>query len=119
MTAPAVASMLETELWLSFVSLLRSYAAAANLNLEEHAQIEHAETSAALIAGPARLELRFNPETSSVTWAKSAPAHPRITGSFAFLPEGTIAIGGKIQDLDHVAIELVAKATGLGKGTTR
>ena len=64
MSAPAVASMLETELWLSFVSLLRSYAAAANLNLEEHARIEHGETSATLIAGATRLELHFDSETA-------------------------------------------------------
>jgi hypothetical protein len=116
-SAPAIASMLETELWQSFVSLLRSYAAAANLNLEEHARVEQAETSAALIAGDTRLELRFDPETSTVNWRMQSSADQPITGSFAFLPEGTIDINGRVQDLDHVAIELVAKATGQGKGT--
>ncbi|MGB9030033.1 MAG: hypothetical protein WCC27_07940 [Acidobacteriaceae bacterium] len=112
--------MLETELWLSFVSLLRSYAAAANLNLEEHARIEHGETSAALIAGDTRLEMIFDPETGTVTWAMSAPPQPPITGSFAFLPEGTVNIDGTIKDLDHAAIDFVAVvANQRGKGIGR
>jgi hypothetical protein len=119
-SVPALASMLETELWLSFVSLLRSYAAAANLNLEEHARIEHGETSISIVASAARLELLFNPETSIVTWQRSPPAHDPIGGSFAFLPEGTVNINGTIKDLDHAAIDFVAAVTEQrGKGTQR
>ena len=118
MSAPALASMLETELWLSFVSLLRSYAAAANLNLEEHARIEHGGNSISIVASAARLELVFNPETSIVTWQKTAPAHDPIGGSFAFLPEGTLNINGTIKDLDHAAIDFVAAVTvQRGKGS--
>ena len=120
MSTPALASMLETELWLSFVSLLRSYAAAANLNLEEHARIEHAGNSFSIVASAARLELLFDPETRTVSWQMRRDAAHPITGSFAFLPAGAVNINGTIKDLDHAAIDFVAAVTEQrGKGTER
>lgn len=109
--------MIETELWLSFVSLLRSYAAAANLNLREPAVVEEAEDLVSITAGKTRLVMRF--DAGKVTWEKHGVGSETATGSFEFLPEGTIAIGGKVQDLDHVAIEFIASVTHGGKGSGR
>ena len=56
---PMMRTTLETELWLSFVSLLRSYAAAANLNLREPAVVEEAGDHVIIAAGTTRLVMRF------------------------------------------------------------
>ncbi len=50
--------MLETELWLSFVSMLRSYAAAASLHSPE-IDVASSENSVAITASDVRLEMQF------------------------------------------------------------
>ncbi len=110
-----IETTLETELWLSFVSLLRSYAAAANLNLREPAVVEEAGDHVIIAAGTTRLVMRF--AAGEVSWERIGTE--AAVGSFEFLPEGTIAIHGKVQDLDHVAIEFIASVTHSGKGSGR
>ena len=101
MTALAADPMIETELWASFVSLLRSYAAAANLNLREPVRVEEAGDRVVVVAGTTRLTMRF--DAGKVSWEKTGGE----AGSFEFLPEGKIAVGGQVLDLDHVAIEFI------------
>jgi len=95
--------MIEIELWASFVSLLRSYAAAANLNLREPVRVEESGDSVAVVAGATRLAMRF--DAGKVSWEKTGPGNE--AGSFEFLPEGRIAVDGQVLDLDHVAIEFI------------
>lgn len=114
MIATVAEPMLQTELWVSFVSLLRSYVAAANLDLHEHARVIQAESSAAIVDGNTRLEMRFHPDTGKVIWEKRIDTFATAEGGFDLLPGGTIEIEGSVKDLDHVAIELVALATQPG-----
>jgi hypothetical protein len=107
---------LQAELWLSFVSVLRSYAAASNLNLPGHARIEEANDSLAIVAPESRLEMRFDPDTGKVRWHKRAKSCSPVAGTFEFLPQGAIAIDGTTKDLDHVAIDFIASVTGHASG---
>jgi hypothetical protein len=115
LSALAADPMIEIELWASFVSLLRSYVAAANLNLGEQALVEEAGYVVAIIAGTTRLAMRF--DAGKVTWEKTGTE--AVSGKFEFLPEGRIAIRGNVLDLDHVAIDFVASVTHGGKGSAR
>ncbi len=110
--------MIETELWASFVSLLRSYAAAANLNQREPVRVEEAGQTVAVAAGEVRIEMRFDPIGGQVTWEKRG-AGAETTGGFEFLPEGTISIAEKVRELDQVAIEFITSVVHSGKGSTR
>jgi hypothetical protein len=62
--------------------------------------------------------MRFDRIGGQVTWEKRG-AGAKTMGGFEFLPEGTISIAEKVQDLDHVAIDFIASATHGGKGSTR
>jgi hypothetical protein len=107
---------LKVELWLSFVSMLRSYAAASNLNLSRPVRIEEASNSLFLVAAAARLEMHFAPDTGEVRWSRQSESRP-VTGTFKFLPEGAISINGATKDLDHAAIDFIASVTAEGKGS--
>jgi hypothetical protein len=107
----AIEPMIETELWTSFVSLIRSYAAAAGLNLDAMPQIEEAENSVAIVATGVRMEMHFEPSTLRVEFQKRTDTGTLLTsGSFEILLDGTIEIGGSKLDMDHVAINLVSSA---------
>lgn len=106
---------LRVELWSSFVSLLRSYAAAANLNRCDPVLVEEAGDSVDVVAGTTCLTLRFDFPGATVNWTGSGTL--ASSGSFEFLPEGTIAIAGNVQDLDHVAIGFIASVTHAGRGS--
>jgi len=109
MTA-AAQPMLQTELWLSFLSLLRSYAAAASLH-SGAVHVATTENSATLTAGNAQLAMTFDPDSSQVSWTQHTPSQAPITGSFELLPEGAIAINGATKDLDHAAIDFIDLAS--------
>jgi len=120
MSTPVTEPTLETEMWVSFVSLLHSYAAACSLNLKEPLRVEEAGTSFAILARDARLEIQFDTGSSAVNWRLHTQYQDPTTGSFKFLSEGTVAIGQTIKDLDQVAIEFVAaviEQSPSGKGT--
>jgi hypothetical protein len=105
---------LKVELWLSFVSLLRSYAAASNLNRSHHARIEEANDFVAIAVAASRLEMHFASDTGQVRWRKQSESAGPVAGTFDFLPEGAISVDGATQDLDRVAIEFVQLATTPG-----
>ena len=110
-TTATVEPMIETELWTSFVSLLRSYAAAAGLNMSATPKIEEAENSVAIVATGVRMKIQFDPTTRRVEFQKGTDTGALLTsGSFEILLDGTIEIGGSKLDMDHVAINLVSSA---------
>jgi hypothetical protein len=109
---------LNVEVWLSFVSMLRSYAAAASLHRPE-VHVASIENSVSLAANDVRLTMQFDPASGHITWQKSAAGQNPIAGHFELLPEGAIAIDGITKDLDHVAIDFIASITEQAKGAAQ
>ncbi len=106
--------MIETELWMSFVSMLRSYAAAASLHAVEVRVVFSANT-VEVAARDAQLEMNFDPDSSLVRWTKRTG--PDVaSGSFSIEPGGTLSIDGASRDLDHAAIDFIASVTDSAKG---
>ncbi|MFP5227238.1 MAG: hypothetical protein ACLGXA_06375 [Acidobacteriota bacterium] len=109
------ATMLQAELWMSFVSMLRSYAAAASLHAGEVA-VRSDENDVAVEAAGAELAMRFDAETGVVSWTKRGAAGPAAAGRFEILADGVVLVNGTRRDLDHAAIDLVASVTEGTKG---
>ena len=107
-----------TELWISFASLLRSYAAARSLN-DESAEVTLKGDSIRIVAGNAAMQLTLDPHNASGTWSLSSGAVPRRQGRLALLPEGRIDIDGTVLELDHAAIDLVASLMNAAAGSAR
>jgi hypothetical protein len=107
-----------TELWISFASLLRSYAAARSLN-DELAEVTLKGESIRIVAGNAAMQLTLDPHNSGGTWSLSSTAGPQKQGRLALLPEGRIDIDGTVLDLDHAAIDLVASLMNAAAGSAR
>ncbi len=110
--------MIETELWLSFVSLLRSYAAAASLHAGE-VRVTTNENAVTISNGNAQLAMTFDAESSEVSWRKSPPAGAAVTGTFAIQHDGTAGMDGVTKDLDHAAIDFIASVTERAEGGSR
>jgi hypothetical protein len=104
---------LSAELWLSFVSMLRSYAAAASLHAGE-VKVAANENEVTLAAGDVKLAMRFDPETSAVSWTKREAAGEATQGRFELTSDGTVEIHGVQRDLDHAAIDWIASVTPKG-----
>ncbi len=85
---------LHTELWISWASLLRSYAAAHGLNSHQFAVIEFGEDEIVVRAGSKWV--RF---THARAW-NQAKARVR---SFALNEDGTVTLDGKIEEMDIAA----------------
>jgi hypothetical protein len=113
MSVPVAQPMLETELWISFVSLLRSYAAAVTLDGKSSVHVETSETSIILTANAARLEMHCDPQTGEGNWLLQNSA-PASQGRFALLPDGRLNLDGNTVELDHAAIDLVAALLKVG-----
>lgn len=112
MSAPvAEETMLSAELWLSFASLLRSYAAAATLHVTPAAEIVITEETATIASGAARLHVVCDPVTGAGNWQLRRGAQPVAEGRFHLLLEGRIALDGSTLDLDHAAIDFIAALT--------
>ena len=103
--------MLQTELWVSFVSMLRSYAAAASLHAGEIA-VRSSETDVTIEAADVVLTMRFDPRSSVVNWTKRGPVHTAAShGTFEIHPDGVLSVDGVRRDLDHAAIDFIASIT--------
>ena len=100
------AGRIESELWLSFVSLLRSYFAVATLD-SANASLEANDTSIRLAANAATLELSCDPATGAGKWTLRSAARSN-EGRFTLQPDGTIALDGESNEIDMAAIDLVA-----------
>ncbi|MGC2620887.1 MAG: hypothetical protein WA414_17725 [Acidobacteriaceae bacterium] len=107
MSAPVAEPMIEAELWVSFVSLLRAYFAVGALDGATVVHIETSESSIILTADVARLEMRCDPQTGEGNWLlKNSAAMSQ--GRFTLMPDGRLDLDGKTLELDHAAIDLVA-----------
>jgi head-tail adaptor len=92
-------SQLHTELWTSWASLLRSYAAAHGLNSTQHAVVEVSAEEITLRVGSRWL--RFTP--NEVT----ASNHPPVC--FRLNEDGTATIGNQPQQEMDIAAEQFAR----------
>jgi hypothetical protein len=114
-SVPAVEAMLSAELWVSFISLLRSYVAAAGLNLEETAEVFAGDDRVGISVAGARLDLNYSAVTGAGTWCLCGAGAEERQGRFELLPEGRIVVDGKTLDLDHAAIDFAAFVMQTGK----
>jgi hypothetical protein len=104
-------TQLAAELWLSFRTVLRSYAAAANLRSEEITRVEWSESDFILVSASARLELKFELASGRGSWHLHTGNEETAHGQFNLLPEGALELDGKVLDLDHAAIDFVGLVT--------
>lgn len=84
---------LHTELWTSWGSLLRSYAAAHGLNTHQFAVIEHGDDRIVVRYGSKWI--RFTHDLEQTT--------DGTTTDFALNEDGTVTIGGRIEEMDMAA----------------
>jgi hypothetical protein len=85
--------LLHTELWTSWGSMLRSYAAAHGLNSHQFAIIEFGEEEIVV-----RFGSRWVRFTQDGHEGSDGTAQP-----FALQEDGTVRIGGKIEEMDMAA----------------
>ncbi|MEO6804318.1 MAG: transcriptional regulator [Granulicella sp.] len=87
---------LHTELWTSFASQIRSYAAAHGLNSTHHAVVE---------VGPDIITLRVNTRWLRFTHSEMTEDNNR-TEPFQIHEDGTVTIGSVTEDMDFTAERL-------------
>jgi hypothetical protein len=101
---------IQTELWRSFISVLKSYAAAASLNGIEHHVPALDEEDFEIHAAGRKLSLAYHVHTQHGHWFVSGNDAERH-GVFQLTHHGTAVVDGSELDLDHAAIEIIAKLT--------
>ena len=84
---------LHTELWTSWASLLRSYAAAHGLNSNQFAILEF---------GDNEILLRFGPKWTRFTHTEQESSND-LQSPFHLNEDGTITLNGKIEEIDFAA----------------
>jgi hypothetical protein len=84
---------LHTELWISWASLLRSYAAAHGLNSNQFAVIEFGDDEIIL-----RIDSRWTRFTHSEQESSNG-----TRSTFALNEDGTVTLNGKIEEIDFTA----------------
>ena len=84
---------LHTELWISWASLLRSYAAAHGLNSNNFAVIEFGEDE---------IILRFGSKWTRFTHDQQESSDGN-TSAFGLNEDGTVNLDGKIDEMDFAA----------------
>jgi hypothetical protein len=107
------------ELWLSFGSVVRAYAAAAPVTVGPAPDVESTGETIRVTAGAARLEFCRDPKTGAGNWQLTSGEARVAQGRFQLLSEGRIDIEGKALDLDHAAIDLVALAMNAAANPAR
>jgi hypothetical protein len=95
------------ELWRSFVSLLRSYAAAASLNGLEHGVLVLTENSLQVVAVPGTLSVAFYQALGRGVWSIAVNSELE-KGTFELHLDGTVLLDDRLVDMDHAAIELIS-----------
>lgn len=122
MSAAAVQPSLAAELWVSFVSLLRSYAGVAGLHGGKAVEVKAAGESAVLSAGAVECAIGFAPESGRGLWTLRKHGEDAAAGQFLLLPDGRIEQDGRMHEMDSVAIDMVARvrdAAGAGEAGRR
>jgi hypothetical protein len=89
-------SGLHTELWISWASLLRSYAAAHGLNSNNFAVLEFGEDE---------IILRFGPRWTRFTHSEQQSSDGRTT-PFALNLDGTVTLNARIEPIDFAAEQI-------------
>jgi hypothetical protein len=89
-------SALHTELWISWASLLRSYAAAHGLNSHQFAVIEFGEQE---------IVARFRGRWVRITHGELESSEGACV-IFALNEDGTVALDGKIDEMDMAAEQI-------------
>lgn len=97
------------ELWVSFVSLVRSYAGIAGLHGGDGVDVTVAGNSVTLSADLVDCSMRLSQRTGTVSWHLCEVTQEMAAGRFILLPEGKIRQDEAIQDMDSVAIDMVAR----------
>ncbi len=92
-------TQLHTELWTSWASLLRSYAAAHGLNAPQHAVVEVSAAEITLRVGPHWL--RFTPASFQADIHPSQPFHLN--------ENGTVTLAGHPEEEMDIAAERFAR----------
>jgi hypothetical protein len=109
MSAVAVESAVTTELWVSFVSLVRSYAGVAGLHGGDSVDVTVAGNSVLLSAGLVECSMRLARRAGTVSWNLCEVTQEMAAGRFELLLDGKIEQDGTVQEMDSVAIDLVAR----------
>jgi hypothetical protein len=108
------------ELWHSFASMLKSYAAAASARGTSHGVLPMGEDGLHIAAGRNTLKVSYHPTLGRGLWSlhEGSDRHqlalqPRELdrGDFDVNPDGTIQLGGEAVEIDFAAIQLVAALT--------
>jgi hypothetical protein len=89
MTTPTLANRVHAELWISFVSLIRSYVAAHDLSrpVTEHATVNEDENGSLTLRGEGKiLELAYDLATGVGSWTiyEDDPGPERVLGRGEF-----------------------------------
>ena len=109
MSAVAVEPELTTELWISFVSLVRSYAGVAGLHGGDSVDVTVAGNSVVLTADLVECSIRLARRTGVICWNLREITQEMAAGRFVLLPDGKIEQDGVVQEMDSVAIDMVAR----------
>ncbi|AXC15082.1 hypothetical protein ACPOL_5838 [Acidisarcina polymorpha] len=111
----ALRSDVRTELWRSFASLLRSYAAAASLNGVEHGVLDLTPGSLEIVVKGSTLRVEYYPTLGRGVWSLTTKdkqeRDKQERGTFELNADGTVALDRSEFDMDHAAIHLVGLLT--------
>ena len=107
-------ALVAKELWVSFVSLIRSYVAAHDLAkpVSEHALVDEGEDGQLTLRGEGKtLELEFDPATSKGSWTlyEDDPGPDRVLsqGRFEITDQSLVAMSDRMGKLE---LEVAAEA---------
>jgi hypothetical protein len=98
------------ELWRSFSSLLKAYAAAASLNGMEHHVDDLDEEDLQIEAAGRKLYILFHVPTQRGRWSVVGDGFDE-RGHFYLTHGGAVMLEDRELDMDHGAIELIARLT--------
>ena len=98
------------ELWRSFSSLLKAYAAAASLNGMEHHVDDLDEEDLQIEAAGRKLYILFHVPTQRGRWSVVGDGLEE-RGHFQLTHEGAVMLEDRELEMDHGAIELIARLT--------
>lgn len=109
--SPALSeSDVHVELWRSFSSVLKAYAAAASLNGTEHHVDDLDEEDLEIEAAGRKLYILFHVPTRRGRWSVGGGGFDE-RGHFQLTDDGAVMLEGRVLDMDHGAIELIARLT--------
>ncbi len=107
------------ELWVSLVSLVRSYAGVTGLHGGDGVDVVVSGDSVVLIAGPVECAMRFAADSGSVEWSLREDEQEAAAGRVELLPDGRMGQDGQVQEMDSVAIDMVARVRDRAQDRTR